>query len=147
MFLISGTGILFLKVFEVFICLATTENLGHIISSQGISPDKSKIKAMLDWPIPKTLNNYVGVLSLTGYYKRFIKNYASITFSFTKLFRKDKFWWTDQSLQSFNALKLATTQPAVLALSDFTKPFVIQIDAWVMIWSCPTSRRISCFLF
>lgn len=61
MFLISGTGILFLKVFEVFICLATTENLGHIISSQGISPDKSKIKAMLDWPIPKTLNNYVGV--------------------------------------------------------------------------------------
>jgi len=31
------------------------EYLGHIVSKDGVAVDPSKIQAMADWPIPKTI--------------------------------------------------------------------------------------------
>jgi hypothetical protein len=31
------------------------EYLGHIVSAQGVSADPGKIRAMVDWPHPKTI--------------------------------------------------------------------------------------------
>ena len=52
--------------------------LGHIINEDGVSTDPSKVQAMLDWPLPKTLKALRGFLSLIGYYRRFIANYGQI---------------------------------------------------------------------
>ena len=48
------------------------EHLGHIVSHEGVKVDPSKIKAMIDWMIPKTLNNIIGLLGLIGYYHKFV---------------------------------------------------------------------------
>lgn len=54
------------------------EYLGHVIDKSGVSADPSKIQAMVDWPQPKTLRALRGFLGLTGYYRRFVKDYGKI---------------------------------------------------------------------
>ena len=46
----------------------------------------------------------------------------------TNLLKREAFKWSEQSQQAFLTLKRALVQAPVLALPDFSKPFVLEID-------------------
>ncbi|XP_035543593.1 uncharacterized protein LOC118347680 [Juglans regia] len=103
--------------------------LGHLISGQGIRVDLDKLKAMKNWPVPRSIKALRGFLGLMGYYRRFVKRYGAIAVKLTKLLKKDSFKWNETALTAFEQLKQAMSQPPVLALPNFQLPFVIECDA------------------
>jgi hypothetical protein len=68
-------------------------------------------------------------LGLTGYYRRFIKGYGQICRPLYDLLKKDAFNWTDSQSVAFEQLKVRMIEPLVLALPNFTEPFVLECDA------------------
>ena len=52
--------------------------LGHIIFQEGIRMDPEKVRAILEWPHPTNLEELQIFLGLSGFYRKFIQNYAKI---------------------------------------------------------------------
>ncbi|KAF5477067.1 hypothetical protein F2P56_003746 [Juglans regia] len=71
--------------------------LGHLISGQEVWADIEKLKAMMQWPIPKSLKALRGFLGLTSYYKRFVCGYGAIAAKLTSLLKKDNFSWDEET--------------------------------------------------
>ena len=106
------------------------EYLGHIISHEGVKVDPNKIKPIKEWTKPVNISKLRGFLGLTGYYRRFIKNYAHITAPLTNLLKKNSFLWDEEAGRCFEELKEVMSNAPVLAILDFSKPFIIECDAF-----------------
>jgi hypothetical protein len=79
--------------------------------------------------VPRSARAVRGFLGLAGYYRKFIHNYGSIVAPLTALLKKEGFSWGEAAAAAFATLKTAVTTAPVLAMPDFTKPFIIKCDA------------------
>ena len=79
--------------------------------------------------MPANLKQLKGFLGLTGYYRRFIKGYATIASPLTNLLKKDNFLWNKTATTAFTNLKSAITQAPVLGLPDFSQTFILETNA------------------
>lgn len=123
----------FAKLSKCVFAATTIDYLGHVISEKGVQPDASKIEAMVSWPQPGNLKQLRSFLGLSGYYRRFIKGYALIAAPLTDLLKAEAFKWSDKAEEAFQSLKMALTQAPVLSLPDFTKQFIIETDASMVV--------------
>ena len=51
---------------------------GAQVGPQGVSPDSSKLTAIVNWPTPEDSSHLEGFLSLTSYFRDLVKGYAQI---------------------------------------------------------------------
>lgn len=96
---------------------------------EGVSPDLSKVQAIHEWPVPKSLTALRGFLGLTSYYRRFVRPYATLAGPLTDLLKKGQFHWSSEADKAFAALKETMTSMPVLQLPNFTIPFNIETGA------------------
>ncbi|XP_058742349.1 uncharacterized protein LOC131614818 [Vicia villosa] len=93
------------KLSKCVFAVPSVDYLGHIISSNGVTPDPTKIQAIMDWPRPRSLTTLRGFLGLTGFYRRFVRHYASLAAPLTDLLRHSKFTWNESAEAAFTNLK------------------------------------------
>lgn len=91
--------------------------------------DFEKVTAVLDWERPKTVKGLRGFLGMTGYYRRFVKDYGNIAKPLTELLKKRGFFWNEKAEEAWQALRKAITSAPMISLPDFQQPFHIACDA------------------
>lgn len=122
--------------------------LGHVISAQGIQPDPDKVAAVKEWPQPQTAKELRSFLGFTGYYRRFVRDYARIVRPLNDLLKGDlaprhkgpNHWprkqtqplgtkWTPACQAAFDLIIEKLTSSPVLAFSNWQLPYVLHTDA------------------
>ncbi|GJU92950.1 putative reverse transcriptase domain-containing protein [Tanacetum coccineum] len=81
---------LFGKFLKYEFWLQEVHFLGHVVNSEGIHVDPSKIEAVKNWKPPKTPTEIRSFLGLAGYYRRFIINFSKIAKPLTLLTQKTR---------------------------------------------------------
>lgn len=106
--------------------------LGHEVGNSKVKPLEAKIAAIQSFKKPVTKKDVQAFLGLTGYYRRFIPNFASVAAPLTDATCKEnpeRIQWTLAETTSFERLKQALASRPVLQGPNFTKPFCLQTDA------------------
>lgn len=84
---------------------------------------------MQNWQSLCDLRDLRGFLGLIGYYRRFVRGYGKIVEPLTNLLKKNSFKWSSEAQVAFEAFKKVMGMVSVLAMPDFTKKFIVEIDA------------------
>ncbi len=115
--------------------------LGHVISGQGVATDPSKIEAVAQWPRPGTVAELRTFLGFVSYYRHFVEGFARLAAPLHKIvaeLTRGKIGkhspelaakWSSQFEDAFQTLKCMLTTAPVLAYADFSRPFVLEVDA------------------
>ena len=107
--------------------------LGHRVSQDGVSADPEKVAAIRNISRPTCVKDVRSFLGLAGYYRRFIKDFATLAAPLTKLTTKQMtsrpFAWTAACDNSFTQLKQQLCAAPILAYPQFDRMFTLYTDA------------------
>ena len=128
--------------------------LGHILLAKRISVNPEKVEKVQTWPVPKNIKEVQSFLGLASYYRQFINKFAEKARCLHKLVvptsnkhrkaraKKEKdnsttvtpnetriFEWMTKHQEAFDALKEALSTAPVLGYPDFSREFILEIDA------------------
>jgi len=110
--------------------------LGHIISPEGIKMDPKKIAAIENMAPPESTKNVRTFLGMSGYYRKFIKNYARRAGPLHQLLRDAGSTpfatrYGEEQQAAFDDLRQCLTTAPILGHPDWQQPFEIHCDACV----------------
>ena len=92
--------------------------LGHVIGPTGVRPDEKRVKAVKDFPEPKTTRELKGFLGLAGYYRRFVPNFNKLAKLLAESLKNVPYDWNEKAEAAFVTLKMLwTTEPLLHTLT------------------------------
>lgn len=114
-------------------CRSELKYLGYIVDGNGLRTDPDKVEKIVNFPKPKSFTEMKRFIGLASWYRRFVKDFASISAPLHELLKGvkkgGKLVWSDEANASFLELKDSLVTAPVLATPDFAKKFTIHCDA------------------
>ncbi len=111
---------------------AKLEYLGHIIGDGEVTVPEAKVTAIREYVRPKTQKDIKAFLGTTGYYRKFIKDYAAKARPLTASLRKSepmKTVWTEEMEIAFDTLKNVLCEVCTLTIPTAEDQYIIHTDA------------------
>jgi len=108
------------------------EFIGHVLSDGSMGLLESNLEKIKQAPRPKTKKEVRAFLGLTGYYRQYIANYASIAAPLSDLTKRgqpNKVRWEDPQEAAYSSLKSLLPNQPILRLHDHSRPYVLRTDA------------------
>jgi hypothetical protein len=99
--------------------------LGFVISSNELKMDPEKVRAIVEWPSPRSMFEVRSFHELARFYRKFIRDFSGICAPMMDTVKKKHkyFKWTEEDERSFNTLKEKITERSILALPNFENTF------------------------
>ncbi|GBO17180.1 Retrovirus-related Pol polyprotein from transposon gypsy [Araneus ventricosus] len=113
----------------------TLQFLGFQISSRGVSPFPDKVKVLIEYPLPKTVDKLRRFLAMLNFYHRFLKNATGVQACLHDLAKgkakKDKsvIAWSVEAKTAFQACKDFLVQSTILAYPKCDAQLSLVTDA------------------
>lgn len=116
--------------------------LGYIIDERGLRPDPSKIETVKTYPTPTSRRDVKAFLGLTGFYRRFIKDFSAISLPLFELTKLNKpFTWSARANEAFENLKIKLLSPPILRHPNLNKDFIIFSDSSGFSVGCTLAQK------
>ena len=97
---------------------------------EGILPDSENVAKILNWPVPKTVNDVRCVLGLEIYYCHFIRNFRDRVWLIEALTKKHKpVKCTEECQKAFDNIKQALISPDIMAFPTDDGKFILDTNA------------------
>lgn len=104
--------------------------MGHIISDKGISTDPEKVKAIKNFPVPKSVTEVRRFLGMVQYLARYIPHLTDALHPIQNLTKKDTpFVWSSSQESAFLTIKKTIAESPQLSIYDESKELTIENDA------------------
>jgi len=117
--------------------------LGHLISARGVSILPDRVDAIRRYLAPTNLRGLRRFMGMVGFYARFISRYSDIAVALHSSKRKGvPFVWGNQQQAAFETLKLALCEAPILQVPDFSREFVLAMDASDIAVSTVLQQRV-----
>jgi hypothetical protein len=116
--------------------------LGHVVSGEGVAPQRKKVEAVMQWPTPENVSDVRSFLGLASFYRKFVHHFAAIATPLHDLTKAGAEWqWRpDREERAFRMLQQALTSAPLLVLPDVQAaasgraPYLVQCDASLLAW-------------
>ena len=104
--------------------------LGVLVNRDGFRPDPDKIEPVISFPVPQNLKQLRRFMGMASWYRKFLKDFATIAEPLTALTKKDRqYVWGDAQQEAFEKRKALIASARVLARPVFDAQFVVQTEA------------------
>ena len=109
--------------------LSSVDYLGHVISSEGLSPNPEKICAIVDAPALRDVQQLRSFLGLLNYYSKFLPNLSTTLAPLYQLLQaKVKWTWEKPHKEAFMEAKSQITSSGVLVHFDPQQELTLSCD-------------------
>ena len=104
--------------------------LGERLTGDGIKPDPTKIKAVLDIGDPSNKEELQSILGMINFFSKFVLNLAAKTRHMRTLLTRDSVWsWDANQEDELSHIKVLLTSTPVLTLFDPARNHKVSADS------------------
>jgi hypothetical protein len=126
---------LYVKVSKCSFYQQRIKFLDYVVDDQGTSMDTERTKIIQDWPEPKSAREIQVFLGFTGFFRKFIRNFSTITVPLSEMLKGDPsmgnrgFKLTPEAGKAFEELRKAFISLLVVRHFDPNRKIKIITDA------------------
>ena len=104
--------------------------MGHILTANGVKIDPEKVRAIVEMPVPTTIEDVQRLNGFVNYLAKFLPQLSTIMGPIRELTRKNtSSQWSEEQQRAFEAVKKLATESPVLRYYDPDLELQVQCDA------------------